>query len=247
MRLDLVYVSYLVLSMTPRISDDLKERIVQLYYTDGMKMMDIRDLTRCSIGLVYNVIRNYQDFGQVNNPFVHPAGRPCTLTAEDLAYMEAVIDADPSIYLDEMQSKLREIRDVEVSIASLSRAMTRLNLSRKTVTKAAAERNEEVRAIWEGMMAQYTDPEVFVALDESAVDDKTGQRQYGWSPLGTQCVRRMSFLRGVRYSILPALTTDGIIALEIVEGSITKEHSLKFLHEQVVTYHPRFSSLSMLI
>jgi len=41
MRLDLVYVSYLVLSMTPRISDDLKERIVQLYYTDGMKMMDI--------------------------------------------------------------------------------------------------------------------------------------------------------------------------------------------------------------
>jgi len=178
---------------------------------------------------------------------VRPAGRPCTLTAEDLAYMEAVIDADPSIYLDEMQSKLREIQDVEVSIASLSRAMTRLNLLRKTVTKAAAERNEEVRAIWEGMMAQYTNPEVFVALDESAVDDKTGQQQYGWSPLGMQCVRRMSFLRGVRYSILPALTTDGIIALEIVEESITKEHFLKFLHEQVVTYHPHFSSLSMLI
>jgi len=84
-------------------------------------------------------------------------------------------------------------------------------------------------------MAQYTDPDLFVALDESAVDDKTGQRGFGWSTVGTQCVRRMSFLRGVRYSILPALTMDGVIALEIVEGSITKERFLRFLHEQVVT------------
>ena len=83
-------------------------------------------------------------------------------------------------------------------------------------------------------MAQYTDPDFFVALDESAVDNKTGQRQFGWSSVGTQFVRRMSFLCGVHYSILPALTTDGIIALEVIEGSITKKQFLKFLHEQVV-------------
>ena len=47
----------------------------------------------------------------------------------------------------------------------------------------------------------------------------------------------MSFLRGIRYSILPALTTDGIIALEIVEGSITKEVFLTFLREQVVRFN----------
>ncbi|KAF9034762.1 hypothetical protein BJ165DRAFT_1356135, partial [Panaeolus papilionaceus] len=35
------------------------------------------------------------------------------------------------------------------------------------------------------------------------------------------------------YSILPALTTDGIIALEIVEGSITKDCFLTFLQEQI--------------
>ena len=51
-------------------------------------------------------------------------------------------------------------------------------------------------------MAEYTDPDVFIALDESAVDSKTMQRTHGWSPVGIQCVRRMSFLRGVRYSIL---------------------------------------------
>ena len=84
-------------------------------------------------------------------------------------------------------------------------------------------------------MAEYTDPDVFIALDESAVDSKTMQRTHGWSPVGIQCVQRMSFLRGVRYSILPALTTDGIIALEIVEGSITKEQFLSFLENQIVS------------
>jgi len=110
-----------------------------------------------------------------------------------------------------------------------------MNLSQKTVSKVAAERDAEIRATWEGMMAEYTNPDVFVALDESAVDNKTGQRQQGWSPVNTQCVQRMSFLQGVRYSILPALTTDGIIALDIVEGSITKECFLTFLRQHVVS------------
>ena len=77
--------------------------------------------------------------------------------------------------------------------------------------------------IWEIMIAEYLDPDVFVALDESAVDGKTGQHQYGWSPSGKPCVHQMSFLWGVHYSILPALTTEGIIALDIFKGSVTKE------------------------
>ena len=80
----------------------------------------------------------------------------------------------------------------------------------------------------------YNDPQVFVALDESAVDGHTGQRRYGRSRVGRPCVRRMNFLRGVRYSILPALTTEGVIALDIFEGSVTREIFLHFLHTQVV-------------
>lgn len=89
-------------------------------------------------------------------------------------------------------------------------------------------------------MADYTDPEVFVALDESAVDGHTGQRRYGRSWIGNPCIRRMSFLRGIHYSILLALTTDGIIALDIVEGSITKEIFLAFLRDQVVRFNFQF-------
>lgn len=84
---------------------------------------------------------------------------------------------------------------------------------------------------------EYQDPALFVALDEIAVDDKTFQRRYGRSLDGTPCVNRAAFLRGVRHSILPMLTVDGITAVTIIEGSITKEIFLQFLREQVVRLH----------
>ncbi|KAJ7640205.1 hypothetical protein B0H17DRAFT_859592, partial [Mycena rosella] len=36
-----------------------------------------------------------------------------------------------------------------------------------------------------------------------------------------------------RYSIFPALTTEGIVALDIFEGSLTKECFLDFFREQI--------------
>jgi hypothetical protein len=100
--------------------------------------------------------------------------------------------------------------------------------------KVAAERDEELRTMWELKMAQYQDPELFVAIDKSAVDNKTIQCQNGWSSVGQTCVCRMAFLHGKRYSILPALSTDGIIALDIFEGSVLKTF-LSFLKNNVVS------------
>jgi hypothetical protein len=48
------------------------------------------------------------------------------------------------------------------------------------------------------------------------------------------CVHRAAFIRGQRYSILPALTSDGIIALDIFEGSVNKEKFIRFLKEDLV-------------
>ncbi|KJA21472.1 hypothetical protein HYPSUDRAFT_124138, partial [Hypholoma sublateritium FD-334 SS-4] len=99
--------------MTARLSDDLKEHIIQWYYSDNMTMLEIRDLAQCSVGLVYNVIRNYQEFGQVRNPFAQHAGQPPILTNKDLTFIESVLEANPGLYLDEIQQKLCDIRDVE--------------------------------------------------------------------------------------------------------------------------------------
>ena len=42
------------------------------------------------------------------------------------------------------------------------------------------------------------------------------------------------FVRGIRYTILPALSLQGIIAVDIMEGSCTKEKFKEFVISNVV-------------
>jgi len=191
--------------MTPSLSNDLKLRMVAWYFEDGLTYRQICEQANCSIGLVSKVIRNFQEHGEVNNPFAKRTGRPPRLEDGDIEYISALLDANPVLYLDEIQRRMESTRNKTLSIAAFARLLVQYGLTRKKIQKSAAERDEELRTIWEADMAQYTDPDVFVALDESAVDNQTVQRGYGRSASGTPCVRRATFLRGVRYSILPAL------------------------------------------
>ena len=80
-------------------------------------------------------------------------------------------------------------------------------------------------------MAQYNNPDLFVFLDESSVDNKTGQQNKGRSRKGVLCVRRATFIRGIWYLVLPALTVEGIMAMDIFPGSVDHERFLQFLRE----------------
>ena len=181
-------------SMPAPLSNDLKDRIVKWYYEDQETMKEIATHARCSIGAVSNILRLYREYGKVKDPFRQRTGRPSKLSEADLRFLDAVVVANPSLYLDEIQKKLEDVREVQVSIATLARALASLSLTRKQITKAASERDEELRTVWEAMMAEYNDPEFFVALDESAVDGRTGQREYGRTQVGNPCVKRMTFL-----------------------------------------------------
>lgn len=91
-----------------------------------------------------------------------------------------------------------------------------------------------LRATWQ---AKYGDIQMdhFVWIGESSVDDRTNQRVNGWASLGRVPVRWAMFIWGQRYSVLPALSVDGIIALDIFKGSVTKEKFLSFLKNQLVS------------
>ena len=78
------------------------------------------------------------------------------------------------------------------------------------------------------------DPRMFMFLDESAVDGRTSSRRYGWARRGFQCVEQLCFVCGIRCSLLPVLTLDGIITFDIFRGSVTSELFVKFLREMVV-------------
>ena len=227
--------------MVSTYSLDLKERVVYSYL-QGETMRTVAETFKVSLGFVHRVVDLYRRYGQVTDPDVTPHRGRCILTAADEEYICSLIRAQPSIYLDEIQQELESTCGVFVSIATISRTLARMQISKKSLSRSAAECNEELWTLWEIEVAQLDDPDLFVFLDESAVDNKTVQRSQGWSAVGGHSVSRCTFLRGKCHSILPALSSDGIIALEIFEGSVNKERFLEFLRSRVVRSLPNHAS-----
>jgi hypothetical protein len=72
-------------------------------------------------------------------------------------------------------------------------------------------------------------------MDESSKDGRTITRLYGYSKVNSRASKKVVFVRGKRFTLLPALTEQGIIAVDIIEGSCTKQRFKEFVVSQVVS------------
>ena len=101
--------------------------------------------------------------------------------------------------------------------------------------KHAKERSEILRGHYIMTVGAYFRPEQLIFLDESAKDERTPCRQYGHSPRNQAAIKKVVFIRETHYTLLPALSLDGIIALDVLQGSCTKEQFRNFILAQVVS------------
>jgi hypothetical protein len=79
-------------------------------------------------------------------------------------------------------------------------------------------------------------PEQFVFVDETRKDDRTTYRRRGRARRGHRAESRVQFVRGVGYSVLPALTIDGFLSAEVVAGSFKKATFEHFILTEVVPF-----------
>lgn len=219
--------------MAPHLTREQREAVVYYRHTLNRELSEIATLLQCSARTVSEILHIYREYGLLFNPNARPRGRPRIIDYDAKAFIFALLQAKPTSYLDELQARLLEALEIDVSVATIYRAICQMAVSHKKVSRAALERDELLRATWQAAYGEIP-KEYFVWLDESSVDDHTNQRREGWAPMGRACVQRATFLRGQRFSVLPALTSDGIIALDIFEGSVNKELFIRFLEEQLV-------------
>ena len=128
----------------------------------------------------------------------------------------------------------------------VSRALEKLHLSRKVASKAARERSEPLRRVFTARVQNLYKAEQVIAIDETACNERTGERKYGWSPVGSPVELIDSMKRSERWSILPAITVNGYIAFTMFQGAITAEVYEQFLLDSVLPYAtPGYSVLVM--
>ena len=73
-------------------------------------------------------------------------------------------------------------------------------------------------------------------IDETAANEHTVHRRYGWSPKGKPATFVTPLKRSKKWSILPLYTYDGFTDWMIVHGSFNGNLFVEFLEEHVISH-----------
>jgi len=200
--------------------------LVKAMLETGCTALDVPDVVRSiSQATAYRMRRNWEVFGEVRKPReAYTVGRKRRITAGVLEDLVRLLSENPDLWQEEVQEYLELEHHVVVSRRTVGRAIRSIDFTRKVQTRVAAQRDEVARAAWRDDLRHiHADNMVFV--DESACAEHTLWRRYGYSPRGTPAVDVRLKKRGTRWSVLPALTTEGYIdgATVVIQGSVTAE------------------------
>ena len=175
--------------------------------------------------------------------------RPLALREAQRARFKEHLLGKPSLYLEEMRDFIYDEFDVQLSLVTVYRELERMRWSRKVASKRAKEQSEPLRRLYLARMAQHYTADQIVAMDESACNQRTGDRKYGWGPVGRPVELSHSFRRSERWSLLPAMTINGYLSYTIYQGAITSALMEDFLEYHVLPYcnpHPAPCSVIVL-
>lgn len=141
--------------------------------------------------------------------------------------MKEFLEQNPTAYQDEIAEFLESEYSIQVHRSTVSRSLKKLGHTHKRTERAAEERDEE-RAHWRSRLCGWK-PNQLISLDESAANEKTKDRKYGWSLKGLPCKVKQSGQHSTRWSILPAMGLNGNLDYEIFHGSFNADRFLLFV------------------
>lgn len=207
-----------------KIGEDIRDRALYLLSAG----QDTRDIT-AALGVSKRTIHRWEDLYNCHGYIprsTYLCGRPRKLSPLLMEELRLLIKDRPTLYLNEIVEWFATRRNFSVSISTIQRALVRLGLTYKKLRITASERDEVLRQQWKHQITGMFAAAQLVFADETSKDERVVMRRYGRAPAGERAVEAASTNRGVRYSILPALSLDGILTVRVVRGSVD---SLEFL------------------
>jgi transposase len=166
--------------MTPY-SEDLRQRIVETASRGDGTLSQIAERFLVSVSFVTRLLQLHRTTGSVE-PRPHGGGHPAVLTPEDLQRLRELIEERPDATLEECRKSL----GCSCSLATISRALSRLGLPRKKKVPRACEQDspkvQEQRREFCDELAGI-DPRRLVFVDECGANTAM-TRNYGRAPAG---------------------------------------------------------------
>lgn len=217
-----------------KISDDTKLRVIWLADND-YSVNEICEIMDVSPRSITRWKKNILLHGTFTPPPVPIQGRLKLLNANQMHDLFTLLEESPDLYLDEIQTWIAVHHDLLISISALQVNIADAGITYKLLRRAAAERDDAERGAWRAYMTANFHSSQLVFIDESSKDERTIYCHYGRAPSGQRAVIEANFVRGDRWSVVPALTVDGYLAVRVVPGSVDGAEFFDFIVEDVVS------------
>ncbi|CAO1635061.1 unnamed protein product [Parajaminaea phylloscopi] len=165
----------------------------------------------------------------------HKQGRPRKVPDTVIAAIEAIVRADPAVYLDEIKSDLADLGMDNFSLSTYSRVLQRLDLRRKMATQIAERQSEAQRHDYMCRIGQYT-AEQLVFVHELGFDLRVTNRKVVRGNKG-QRVRYKTIFgnRGKHSTLLPACSlSKPLFAIHITEEGVDGYDFFQWVSQVVI-------------
>lgn len=142
-----------------------------------------------------------------------------TITKPVQFYILGLIFDKPGIYLREIKASLLIELGVVVTESAICKFLKQAGFTRQRLITYALQRDDELREKFKSEMALYP-VKSLVFVDETGTDRRDSIRKIGYSRRGHPARAQKLLVRGTHVSVIAAMSVEGILALQIVRGSV---------------------------
>jgi len=206
-------------------SNDLRERIIRAYRIGDSSLRDIAKRFMVSLNFVWLLWQQYLTTGSID-PKPHAGGQASVMTPERLEDLRDLVKEQNDATLEELKEKFRQKTGISVSNGTISRALKKLNLTRKKKTFHATERENNPEIIKERddyiQEMPSMDVQHLVFIDEFGVNQGMA-REYGRAPSGHRAEGHRPCNPGQNVTVIGGMNCQGIVAPFMFTGSLNGE------------------------
>ena len=140
---------------------------------------------------------------------------------------------NPSVYLAEVCYTVHDITGEAVSTSTICRLLKQYGFLRKKIRQVALQRCESLRGAF---MAQVCllKREMFVWIDETGSATRDAVRKYGYALRGMRAEYHRMLVRGQRVNAVAALSSNGIVALDLTTDTVNGDTFFDFLRGSLI-------------
>ena len=215
-------------------SADIRWRIVWQRLSMDLCFVEIAERLNIAVSTAHRIYHLFEQSGNVC-PKPNNTPRPDTRKLSDdmELFIIGLVLENPGIYLSEVCKEVEDISGIVVSDSTVCKLIRRHGLTRKKIQQIALQRSSQIRGEFMGTVLLHRKDQ-FVWLDETGCDNRHTMRKYGYAIRGEtpRCHRLLT--RGQRVSAVAALSTEGLLAVELTSGTVDSEVFFDFVRGSVI-------------